>query len=635
MTYTDFRDQWLTDILAGKPSTTDKGHRFAHKMLTQWLYLDDSSDNLYYCDGAGDGGIDIAYLHKGEGDETDADGEGEPEGDTWYLLQSKYGSAFQGSNTLLEEGHKVIVTLTGERKILSSISTKVLELLTNFRQSVGEHDRIVLVFATVDPLSKEENETLGYVRAMGQKDLGLLFDVVPVSLETLHQQTLKDDMTANKLSLSLKANLSASGQGLMVGPVPLSSLYDFLKAYRARTQDLDRLYEKNVRRFLGSRGRINKGIEKTLRETPELFGLYNNGITIVVTDFATQDDGTINLTDPYVVNGCQTTRTIWEVFQRKLESGGKGQDADLESWKEHARQGVVVTKIARVGMQGEGKMEAITRFTNSQNAVREKDFLALGSKSFETWVAEMAQRYNVFLEIQRGGWDSQLALQKQKPTMTPKFSEYANAFDLLKVYSAGWMGEAGTAFGKNNAFLPNGAVYKRIFDPDAGDNAFDVDDLYAAYRLQRAADGFKFGRGAVDSRRQTRFLFYMVALDLLKDIMVRAGIPITRPALSKAMLTLFKPGNAAASDTWLEAAIDTVDSYMTLGTDSSVHTEPQLTQKFNSDLNGFLKWEQLGKSEEATPRLRTLLTIAKAALGSKIGQHPSRRDMIIAAIKGP
>lgn len=199
VTYTDFRDQWLTDILAGKPSTTDKGHRFAHKMLTQWLYLDDSSDNLYYCDGAGDGGIDIAYLHKGEGDETDADGEGEPEGDTWYLLQSKYGSAFQGSNTLLEEGHKVIVTLTGERKILSSISTKVLELLTNFRQSVGEHDRIVLVFATVDPLSKEENETLGYVRAMGQKDLGLLFDVVPVSLETLHQQTLKDDMTANKL----------------------------------------------------------------------------------------------------------------------------------------------------------------------------------------------------------------------------------------------------------------------------------------------------------------------------------------------------------------------------------------------------------------------------------------------------
>ena len=64
-----------------------------------------------------------------------------------------------------------------------------------------------------------------------------------------------------------------------------------------------------MRRFLGNKGRINRGIEKTLRETPELFGLYNNGITIVVTDFQPHGNGTVQLIDPYVVNGCQTTRT--------------------------------------------------------------------------------------------------------------------------------------------------------------------------------------------------------------------------------------------------------------------------------------------------------------------------------------
>ena len=55
-------------------------------------------------------------------------------------------------------------------------------------------------------------------------------------------------------------------------------------AYRGKTGILDQLYEKNVRQFLGSRRKTNRRIADTLRENPELFGLYNNGITIVVSD---------------------------------------------------------------------------------------------------------------------------------------------------------------------------------------------------------------------------------------------------------------------------------------------------------------------------------------------------------------
>lgn len=47
----------------------------------------------------------------------------------------------------------------------------------------------------------------------------------------------------------------------------------------------DMLYEKNVRKFLGNRRKVNKGIENTLLTKPERFGLYNNGITIVVEEF--------------------------------------------------------------------------------------------------------------------------------------------------------------------------------------------------------------------------------------------------------------------------------------------------------------------------------------------------------------
>jgi len=101
-------------------------------------------------------------------------------------------------------------------------------------------------------------------------------------------------------------------------------------------------------------------------------------------------------------------------------------------------------------------VDVLTRYTNSKNAVREKDFLALTS-DFKTWARQMAERYGVYLEIQRGGWDSRRALQKQHPDLR-QFSQMANAFDLLKVYGAGWLGEAGVAFGKNPPFLPNGAI---------------------------------------------------------------------------------------------------------------------------------------------------------------------------------
>ncbi len=60
----------------------------------------------------------------------------------------------------------------------------------------------------------------------------------------------------------------------------------------------------------------------------------------------------------------------------------------------------------------------------------------------------MSDRYDIYLETQRGGWDSQRARQKQQPNIK-QFTHSANAFDLLKVYGAGWFGEAGTAFGRN------------------------------------------------------------------------------------------------------------------------------------------------------------------------------------------
>ncbi len=208
---------------------------------------------------------------------------------------------------------KVMDTLDGQRLRLSSLAEGLLERLTIFRRKATERDQIVLVFATETPLNTEQRRVLEDVRNMGRGRLGAIFDVEAVSIETVFQNNQKT-ITSTQLNVPLEAMMVKSGPDLLVGSISLMKLYAFLKAYRDRTEDLDQLYEKNVRRFLGGRGRINKAMQLTLQSAPEQFGLYNNGITLVVKGFEHNINNTYELIDPYVVNGCQTTKTIWGVF---------------------------------------------------------------------------------------------------------------------------------------------------------------------------------------------------------------------------------------------------------------------------------------------------------------------------------
>ena len=624
-TYEAFRETWLEDVTAGSPTTVQLGHSFAEKIVSHWLDADETALDIVYCDGAGDGGIDIAVLDRGSV-ATDEDG---ASGDTWYLIQSKYGRAFSGVATLLAEAQKVIETIDGRRNNLSSLAAGLLERITNFKNGASTQDQIILTFATVDPLNDDEKRALEDIRAMGRNRLGPLFDVSAISLRTIYDRLAEEGELAalRHLSVPLKGNLVTAGDDLLVGSVSLVDLYSFLKEYRTRTNDLDQLFEKNVRRFLGGRVKVNKSMQTTLRDWPERFGLYNNGITIVVSGYAKREDNSFDLIEPYVVNGCQTTRTIWDVFHSRFDTGGTGQNPELDDWKRRAARGCVITKVAKVGDNGEELLQAVTRHTNSQNAVREKDFIAI-SGDFRSWHDQFATRYDLYLEIQRGGWESQRAIQRQRPGLH-SFEHHANATELVKVYGAGWLGEAGTAFGRTPPFLPNGSVFKRItsYDAAAGERPFGAEDLYAAYLLQQAGQELQFGRGGQPARRQTKFLFYFVTINLLRDVLQRQKLSASNSGASAALIRLLHR-HTDGGDELTNSAAQMIDTYMTEGDEDSVFQEPTYRNSFNNDLNAFLKWEKLGKSLEDTPRLKAMLHSQKQFMSKSRGGSPSARAII-------
>ena len=172
------------------------------------------------------------------------------------MVQSKYGTSFQGAETIVDEGRKVIATLAGQNARLSETVSQLMERLATFRQQASDRDRIVLVFATEQPISELDRRSLNEIRLLGSDQFPNVFDVEDISLQTIWEA--RDTGEAPAVSLPVFGNFVDPGPGVRVGTIPLTRMYDFLAAYRDKTGNLDQLYEKNVRQFLGSRRKINR-----------------------------------------------------------------------------------------------------------------------------------------------------------------------------------------------------------------------------------------------------------------------------------------------------------------------------------------------------------------------------------------
>ena len=90
--------------------------------------------------------------------------------------------------------------------------------------------------------------------------------------------------------------------------VPGQVLNDLYLEYGAK------LLEGNVRSFLSVRGKVNKSIQATIKNYPEMFFAYNNGIAATATEISTEmtSDGLriTRIKDLQIVNGGQTTASI-------------------------------------------------------------------------------------------------------------------------------------------------------------------------------------------------------------------------------------------------------------------------------------------------------------------------------------
>jgi hypothetical protein len=129
-----------------------------------------------------------------------------------------------------------------------------------------------------------------------------------------------------------------------------------------------RLLEKNVRSYLQAKGKVNKGIQATIREMPHRFLAYNNGIsgTAEAVSVSRSQDGMCkleHLLDFQIVNGGQTTASIYHAVKKEK--------ADVSNVIVQVKL-TVVNESAKVAEF----VPKISLYANSQNKVNMADFSA-------------------------------------------------------------------------------------------------------------------------------------------------------------------------------------------------------------------------------------------------------------------
>ncbi|MBI5009231.1 MAG: AIPR family protein [Bacteroidia bacterium] len=125
------------------------------------------------------------------------------------------------------------------------------------------------------------------------------------------------------------------------------------------------LLEKNVRTFLQFKAKVNAGIRETIKNTPDLFLAYNNGISTTADYVDVKYEEGIpfisKIENLQIVNGGQTTASIY------YSSGEKGVDLS----KVFVQMKISVIKKDTTIPELVSK---ISRYANSQTAVKKSDF---------------------------------------------------------------------------------------------------------------------------------------------------------------------------------------------------------------------------------------------------------------------
>ena len=245
--------------------------------------------------------------------------------------------------------------------ILSSLNSEYRSI---FKNTIVKID--LYLFTNDTAVNKKELDATKVISKADEKtNIDYNFRIYDIKeLERLHKNNQKLDIEVedyyDKPINVLKPHIGNSSYGTAIAIFPGKFLYNIYSDFGGR------LLESNVRSFLSTRVKINKGIKDTLINAPEMFLAYNNGLCITVSEIILNEDGSVKTFKNFqIVNGGQTTSSIFFATQ---DAKRTRLIVDLDNLHVMAKITEIKRNIDSIKIQS-----TIAKNSNLQNAVKQSD----------------------------------------------------------------------------------------------------------------------------------------------------------------------------------------------------------------------------------------------------------------------
>jgi hypothetical protein len=226
-------------------------------------------------------------------------------------------------------------------------------------------NKIKFIVVTTKKLSERVIKRLEYEKVIGIDTEISIWDLArfhQFDEENLLQEEIEIDFQKynSKGIVALEASSNGNDYQAYLSVIPGNILAEMYIEYGSK------LLEGNVRSFLSTKVKVNKGIRTTILSEPYNFFTYNNGIAVTATeaDFLKLNDQLIitKIKNLQIINGGQTTASL---ASARLKDGKILNDISVQ---------MKLTIVNRE--KAEELIPKISRYSNSQNKVSEIDFFS-------------------------------------------------------------------------------------------------------------------------------------------------------------------------------------------------------------------------------------------------------------------
>jgi len=405
-------DASINEFMKDATTTVEKGYRYLlWHLLNVEETLEDVAENAII-DGGYDEGIDAALVDYEE--------------KRIRLFQSKFGASHS-----IGEIDKFVQDIERlKEKNQSKLKRDELQYL--WKHLNDKKMKVELVYITDQFVDDYQNNK---VRVMGRQQV----------YETLWERIKKPAKGQNASLRILKQPLEHKRSKVCV-----VSAYDLAELVEKNEHYI---FESNIRKHLGGKGSINKKISKTLEYDPQNFFEWNNGITITVDDVSIKNNE-LFLKGAQIVNGAQTSKSI-------LDKKNKANNVDAE---------VLVTVIKT---KDEEHQRKITKYRNSQNAVKGKDYVSL--QDYFISIHQQLTKFNYCFEHQQGLWLNLAPSEKAKFQGDETLNKYLpEVKDRCRIkddsaiasFVSYFEQKPNEVYGGIGKYLPTGAKYETVFNDE-------------------------------------------------------------------------------------------------------------------------------------------------------------------------